>query len=765
MKKYRLIACVICALLLCTGAFGADILGEADELQIFADDTQFDTNSGLCRVSGNVKLVYGKLTLTSNEATINRETMDFSASGKVVIVSEDGGRWESPSVSGNLDTRDLKFGPYRLDSPVWYSAGEGGASEDGNSMRLNHVWVSTCELHEPHYRLSASSVKYGEDHTFTAKHVVLRFWKVPVFYFPYLWGNTDGMSGFIIRPGYSGKRGAYLRLGRLWRRSSLGEARVYVDLMSKRGVGLGAENEYKGSTKEFNTKLYGLLDQDPPETEHGYNRRFRSVDERYRINFYLRDDFSDEIALRANLDVLSDIDMLEDWFRGYYRRNNQPKSFLDLNFNDDVLDAGITLRPRVNDFYTVVESLPEYHLNLARTGIGESPFQYQTSNRFGYYTLKWRKFDRTRREMLQQYYDDLADIPGNPNDYESWRFHSQHFMYLPLQFEDIAVLTPRAGLAATYYSRSSSRKVTRDNLADLFDVDNPDRPYSRAAAVNYDANGGEVMRLAYEIGGELHTSFYSDVWNRDVDKLDIHGIQHVLEPYVNYTYMPKPSHNRDYIYYFDEIDRLERQHFIRLGLDQRLLTTRDSAKDTFIRLQTYVDFHFDRDDDTGRHPGDLGARIDFSPVRAINYWAAIVHDIGDGDIQRAETGIRFGREEELNFSVRYIYRNEHISRSAYSLGSTLVDLAGESGYLKKRFESTDIITGEIEIPLNSITSLAVNAEYDFEKSRLSEHRYEFRRRLHCWDMALGVGWDNNDFEMMIMFQLVAFPKIKMDLSM
>ena len=32
-------------------------------------------------------------------------------------------------------------------------------------------------------------------------------------------------------------------------------------------------------------------------------------------------------------------------------------------------------------------------------------------------------------------------------------------------------------------------------------------------------------------------------------------------------------------------------------------------------------------------------------------------------------------------------------------------------------------------------------------------------------MAFGVGWDNNDFEMMLMFQLVAFPKIKLDLNM
>jgi hypothetical protein len=99
------------------------------------------------------------------------------------------------------------------------------------------------------------------------------------------------------------------------------------------------------------------------------------------------------------------------------------------------------------------------------------------------------------------------------------------------------------------------------------------------------------------------------------------------------------------------------------------------------------------------------------------------------------------------------------------MGSSLVDLSGESSYLKKRFESADVIVADLFIPLNQITSLEISAEYDFDKSRLSEHRYVLRRQLHCWTMAVGVGWDNNDFEAMIMFQLTAFPKIKIDLNM
>ncbi|MBR4675581.1 MAG: LPS-assembly protein LptD [Victivallales bacterium] len=769
-KNMRLVGC-FCVVLLLLSLIGyakekdviENIVGEAEELEISADEMQQELETGLFKATGNVKLNYGKLHLTSNELSVNRETTDFKAAGNVHITSDDGSSWEAPAVSGNLEKRQLHFGPYRLDSPVWHSAGEGGTTDDQGSMKMSKVWLSTCDRHEPHYCLYASSVKYNEDKTFSAKHVMLKFGGVPVFYFPYLAGNADGTSGFIIRPGYSGKRGAYLRLGRIWHPVPNSSANLYIDLMSKRGVGLGSESEYASEKRDVETLLYGLKDSDPPETERGYNRRWNTKDERWRINAYWREKIADGLTLRANVDKLSDIDMLEDWFKSDYRRKQQPKSFVDFTYDSEVFSLGLAVRPRVNDFYTVVESLPELRLEVPRWTVPYTPIQYASSTQAGYYSLKWRKFDRERQSLIPDIY--VEGLYDDPHNYESWRLHSQHFLYLPISLWDKVTFTPRGGFAATYYSRSSRRRVTKNDLADMLEVDNPDKPYAKERVAYYDADGGEIMRMAFETGAELRSSLYGDWFAVTNDSLEINGLRHVLEPYVNYTYAPDPSHDRDHIYYFDDIDRLERQHFIRLGVDQRLLTRREQGTAPILRLQSYIDFHFDRGEESERHPGDLGNRLDFIPREDLSFWAGLVHDIGEGDIQRGEFGYRIGKEDELNFSTRYIYRNEHISRSVWSMGSSLVDISGESSYLKKRFEAADVIVADLFIPLNSITSLEVSAEYDFEKSRLSEHRYVLRRQLHCWTMAVGVGWDNNDFEAMIMFQLTAFPKIKIDLNM
>lgn len=740
-------------------------LGSPEEMTISADDVGHDVTTGMARAKGNVRIIYGKLTLTANEASINRESMDFTAVGNVIItLADNGGTWRAPAIKGNLQSRAFTFGPYRLDSPVWHSAGDKGDNDKDGNATLTHAWLSTCDLENPHYRLSASSVTYRNDKTFTARNVLFKLGPVPIFYFPILWGNTDGNSGFILRPGYSGKKGAYLRIGRTWKNGDEITTRVYTDLMSKRGVGLGIENSIDSDIRKVESLAYGLLDSDSPETEHGYNRRFRSTDERFRLQTSYCEQLAETIMLRANVDLLSDIDFLEDWFKRDFRQLGQPKSFLDLAYEGDTISAGILVRPRLNDFYTVAETLPELRLDVPRLNIDGLPIQYESHSKLGYYSMKWRNFDRKRNELIpDELYDD--QLYDDPDNYQTWRAHTQHFLYLPIHIGDAAVFTPRAGAALTYYSRSSKQKVTRDNLADIFDADNPDDPFSVAPVVNYDAHGGEVTRAAFEFGAELKTRAFSDWANWESEYLDIHGVRHVIEPYANYTFSPDPSHNRDYLYYFDDIDRLQQQHFIRLGIDQRLITKRNYSRKPFIRLQSYVDFHFDRDSDTNKHPADLGNRIDFYPRDYLNVWTALVHDIGAGDIQRAESGFRFGHEDKLNLSLRYIYRNEHISRSTYSLGTSLVDFTGESGYLKKRFESADVFVADLFIPINPLTSIQISAEYDFEQNKLSEHKYFLKRQLHCWIMGLGFGWDNDEFEALIMFQLTAFPKIKLDLNM
>lgn len=760
----------LCAVLVCSlmmvSAQELDALKNADEVRIYSESGEYDLKGDEVHLKpGTNRIEYGGATMKAREMWFNQKTTAFKARGDVLISLEDGTSWASQAIDGNLDTKELSFGSFGFDGTVWHSGGECGRNEKDGTKYLERSWLTTCDHYPPHYRMSASSITHYPDNTFTAKNIILKLGPVPIFYFPYAWGTTDNSAGLIVKPGYSGKRGAYLRLGRIWKLAEdAGETSTYVDLMSKRGIALGHNTEYTKGNHNTTLDLYGILDSDPPETEDGFNRRFEEEHNRYRAHWYYRYNYSQQSSLRLNIDLMSDIDMLEDWFRRDYRTIRQSKSYLDWTTDAERYAFAITFRPRLNDFYTVVETLPEIRFDLHRQHVFSTPFQYQSSTSLGYYSMKWRNFDRLRQDLLTP--DEYnGEVHQDPSDYAAFRWDTVHFLYLPLTLGDIGEFIPRAGIRATYYNASSRAKVSREDLADMIEVDDPDNVYTDLGTRRYDRKGGEVLRLAYEFGAEWKSRLYSDWADWNLDVLGAKGLRHVIQPYVNYTYAPDPSHDCDTLYFFDEIDRLERQHFIRLGVEQLFQTRFDGRVATIARLQNYVDFHFDRGDESDRHPGDFGTRLDIYPDERFMAWAMLLHDMGEGDIQRGEIGFRLGEKESFNMSARYVYRNEHMSRSVYSMGSTLVDLTGESSYLKKYFETADTVQVNVFCPINSKTSFEFEAEYDFDESTLSEHRYILNRRLHCWDVAFGVGWDNGEFEAMVLFRLVAFPKIKVDLNL
>ena len=735
-------------------SFAAVLLAqEAPQLTISADQFSRSLDGQVTTASGQVEVNYGATRLVCEDATVRATD------------PPDG--WQATDDFADLlQYTNISFGKFHLTSPVWSIGGESGAVAPGEDAHFAQAFMTTCDHEEPHYAIYAKQIDYHpEDRTFTAHHVTLRFFDVPILYLPVLYGSTENSTGIIIRPGYSGKRGAYLRLGRAWQHGRDGSTQLFTDLMTKRGLALGEETRYQTDRRTIDTDLYALHDKRTSETEHGWDRRFKSRDDRFRVHAYWREQFDENWSLRLNLDYLSDISMLDDWFRHDWRHWGQPKSYASLDYQNAWLQGTLDFRPRINTFYTVSEKLPELRLEVPRVAPAEAlPLIYSSSNTAGFYSMKWRNNERPRSTWLDPL-EFNPELYGDPNDYSAFRADTLHTLQLPIDLGEAFTLTPRASFRATAYSRTSRRGLSEEELANLVDADNPDKPRNFATVSNYDRRGGSRTRFAYELGVEGRTKLLSEWSDAKVEWLGIDGLQHVVEPYFNYTWSPTPTVKREHLYFFDETDRLEYQNFLRLGLDQHWRTREASgASRTLLSLESYLDIHHREGEYSGRHWGDWGNRLTFQPRNDLRLWSTALYDIGEGQIHRGEVGVRYGREDDWSFSGRYIYRNDHLSRSAYSMGSTLADFTGESGYLKKHFETADTISGTLNIPLNSRTSFEIHAEYDFEHDRMVEHTYTLTRQLHCWTFVGGFGWDYNDFEIMLMLRLTAFPNVKLGVN-
>jgi lipopolysaccharide assembly outer membrane protein LptD (OstA) len=728
-------------------------------IEITASDYTFSPETGQGHGEGNVRVRYQDVALDADVVDVNFKTRDVSAKGNILL-KRGPFEWRGPQVAGNIGTKQFAFGTFDVRTGVWYGKGSAGSHLSDGTAQLDHTNITTCNLPSPHYSVQASRVLYYPDGKFRAYNTVYRVGSVPIFYWPVLFGDSKAEVGSIsIRPGYSSDWGAYLLLGRTWQVSKEVETTARLDLRSKNGVALGNDTEIRTTYSQTDLGLYGMYDLDTPETTSGYNRRFKAADWRYRANLYHRQELDQRLTLRANVDALSDIDMLEDWYRREYARDPQPRTFADVAYDAQRFSLSLGASPRLNDFYTVVEKLPELRLEMPRQKLVNAwPLLYQSSTTAGGYRMNWRDFDLARLPLT------LTD----PEDYDSLRLDTLHLLYLPISLADRIQVVPRAGVRLTSYTDSSQTAIEPADLEALYQVDDPYRWHTNTAILkNYDDRGGSLTRVAGELGLEASTKFHRLWPDLTNETLRIEGLRHILQPYVNYTFAPDPSEDREHLYFFDEIDRLTAQNFVRVGLDQRLQTRRNQRIYTLARVQSYADFHFDHADHNNQGYdglGDFGNRIEFTPHDALKTWVTLVTDLDQMDIRRAETGLQVGRKDGIRFSLAYIYRDSYYPQSTYSMGSTLVDLTGEHGYLVRNFGATQTAVGEVWFPISEKWSGRVRLEYDLEETELARQVYELIRDMHCWVGSLAFSEDNGDYRIMLMLYLKAYPNIKVDVG-
>lgn len=729
-------------------------------IEIRADDYQYQPDTGRAVGKGHVTLSYKDTVITADQVEADVNAKSVVATGHVVL-KRGIFTWEGDEVKGNLETKQFSVGTFKARSGELYGTGKSG-SHDGKTGQtlLKDLNFSTCSyVDDPHYSVHASRMTHYADGSFTARNAIIKVGSVPIFWLPYMWGQAGKAGGVEIKPGYSSRWGAYLLFAKTWRINQYVDTKMRVDVRTKNGLALGNETRIITDATYTNLMVYGMHDENPPETEPGYNRRFETEDNRYRARGYHRSTFLDDqnLNLRLRVDKFSDIDMLEDWFRKEYHNDPQPKSFADVTLDSDRFSLALSARARLNDFYTEADELPKLKLDMPRQRLGNTGFYYQGETSIADMHMNWRDFDKDRLHPI-------TNLPlQDPEDYDAVRFDTVQMFYHPLQLADLVALVPRAGARLTWYSKSSKDKITTDDLENMALADDPDNDDFPVDVKNYDDDGDSLLRLAGELGFEVTSKFYRTWAKYENRRWDIDGLRHVVQPYLNYTYVTDPTEEREHLYFFDEIDRMIEQNFVRLGLKQRWETRRSNRIYTLASLENYADFHFHAEDDF-EHPGDFGTKFTFNPKRTLEFWGNMLVDMGDAQVTRFSLGTGIGDRKICRVDVGYLYRNDYTSRTVYSMGSTLTDIAGDAA-IAHHYTESHYATVQFTFPMWWQMDALVRYEYDLFEHRLARQAYEVQRDLHCWRGALRFEEDDGDFAIMLMLYLKAYPGFHIDTSL
>ena len=725
------------------------------ELEVQADSYEFEPDSGRAVGSGDVELHYGQLYVRADHVEVDTRSGAFRARGNIEV-QRGVFVWQGDKLSGNYRTAELDFGSYEAALGEVFFRGESGRRSPDGRVSFGPVTLSTCEYlaSDPphaHYTLSADRVVYYPNGLFKAYDVWYKLGGLPVFYLPVVWSDTKsgGAGGVEISPGYDSEWGPYILTSKSWPLGANGETTMMLDLRANNGVAVGNETLLRAPGRETFLHVYGMDDQDPPETTAGFNRRFEVEDQRYRLKLSHRQSFSRRLDFRLQLEAMSDIDMLEDWYEDEYDRLQQSTSFADLTYSGDNFDLSLRARPRVNDFYSVVERLPELRLSIPRHPAGVAGILYEADMSAAHLEMKWRDFDRPRGPGLL-----------DPEDYETWRVDMLHMVYRPFRLGALGQLIPRAGLRLTYYDNSSDTALTPDDLSALHEADDPNRSTGGPAIVNYDEDGGSRTRVVGEVGLEWRQKF-TRIWPElHSQKWGIDGLRHVVEPYANYTYIPEPSEEREHLYFFDHIDRITEQNMVRVGVKQRWQTRRNRRIYTLASLDSYADFHFEAEDER-EHAGDLGIDAELSPQAGVSLKAYLLGDMGEGSLNRATVALRVGDPDVWESELGYSFQNDYTSHTLLSMGSTF-DNHYAQRWLSRRFLKSNYLRWINRFRITDRMDGRVHLEYDADADELALQSYEIIRDLHCWMGSLGVQEEEGDIRLMLMFYLKAYPEVRIE---
>ncbi|MBR1951786.1 MAG: LPS-assembly protein LptD [Lentisphaeria bacterium] len=772
-----------------------------NDMELVADQAVINTENQDIEAAGHVRLLrwHSRVEVMTPEelarlrkagnvvAEIQNVKGDIFGGRKLQVkVTIPGESLYASRISGNLGSGYFRMDDFSLRSGMTVCRAKSAERRPDGVIEAKDAEVSSCsflEHNNAHHSITAakiiltpretefytsdSIVKRPGDYEVSLVNGAVRIAGIPVFWLPVLYKPEDfSLNLFSLRVGKSGDWGFYALMSKTFHLSDYPgmKVRLHGDYYANRGFGFGLSGKIVSDQSRTDFFAYGLHDIRPYDSDDYDDYRLRVPHSRYDFRISNITHITPRLDFRGAFEYSSDLYFVRDFFSIRYNANPHPATFAALEQQFDHFSASVYYRPRTNDFYTVSERLPEVRLDIPRQEIFGTNIYYQGDMQASHNSMQWIKFDYDKivREDAEGNLRETL-IKNKLKNYSAARFDTTHFLYFPIRLDWLTIV-PRAGFKLTAYSDTSENAVSSNDLLQMFMAADPEN-ISNLRINNYDSDGESKVRTVGELGVEASTKIHRTWSNIRIPAMKVDGLRHILRPYLNYTYLDNPSVSRNHLLYFDDLDRIEKQHFIRVGMENRL-QTRDSDRSlrNIVSMENYFDFYFDTRDGYGNvekfnRLGNFCTVLTASPLKGLTFSTSFNIDLGDNNgkipeadrrghaagrpglnakwLNRWDATLSYEIMEDVTVNLSYLYKRPYSSRSAYSMGSTLHQFDA-GGYFDKYFDDHDeIISAGITMPLSSDRRLkgAVKCSYDIQDGSYTAIDFMLVKTFHCWELA------------------------------
>lgn len=695
-------------------------VASADLIDVSSMDGQgqveFDQATRNFSASKGVVVKFHESTLTAKRVQLDQENHRVLAEGDVIIHYTDKAGlvriWRGAKARFDYVAKTVEADDFRLGQPPLFVAGQHLQGGQTNSVQIaTGALLTTDDLAKPGYYIKAHSLTITDGKTFTAKEATLYLGGVPVMYFPTYSRSLERHPNFwTATPGYRSLYGPFLLSSYHYFWNTNVETALNLDWRQKRGVGVGPEINYDlGQWGQGRAEFYYTRDDNAGTNSLGQplpvNRHFTTFT--HQLEPW------ENFSAKAVVHEQGDPQVIHDFYEHDYRRDTQPKSFFEAsqfwkNFSLDVL-----AQPQVNDFFRTVERLPDVKLTGLRQQIGETPVYYDTENSLAY--LRYR--------------NGLVG-GGVTTNYAAFRADSFHQLVLPETFFGWLNFTPRIGGRFTHYGTTERLKAITS----------------------------ERDRWVVNTGAELNFKA-SQVWpGVKNDFFEVSGLRHIIEPSINYAYVPRPDRQPNELPQFDSelpsqrllpleftdynsIDSVDSQNTLRLGLRNKLQTKRSGQIENLFNWSVCTDWRLRPNAGQTTFP-DLYSDFDFSPRHWLSLNSQIRYDINGRDWREANHRLTLLPNDTWNWTLGHRYLKD--DPATYGPGNNLFS---SSFYYR----------------VNEDWGFRFSHYFEARDGVLEEQYYTVYRDLRSWTTALTLRLRDSrqareDWAIVLTFQLKAFPR-------
>lgn len=663
---------------------------------------------------------YQAMELVANQVALSEATGDIIADGNVRLQNA-GQYWVGEHLEYNYKTGQIKGENFRAGFPPFFAGGLSlGGNLNAQDYEANETFFTSDDIEEPAFRVKAKQFRVIGGKRIEAKNASVVIGDKTAMVLPvYKRDLEKHQTYWRVTPGYRSFFGPFLLTSYHFPIGTNVIGGVKLDAYAKRGFGVGPDFAWDLHRWGKGGFQYYYINDNEPRTDP-FDEPIRQ--DRHRISF------SHQATLRTNLTAKlmvreqSDPYVIRDFFETEYRNNTQPRSFLELNQLWSNWSLDLIAQPQLNEFYETVERLPDIRLSGIRQQIGETPLFYESESSVAY--LRWQPGLEPFR-------------PGMPGatDYSAMRADSFHQILWPQNYFGWLNFTPRVGGRITQYGETDGYGTTFD----------------------------ESTRFVFNTGAETSAKA-SRVWRGAESKFwDVKELRHIIEPSLNYVFVPSPNYTPNELPQFDReipslrllpieypdynaIDSIDSQNVLRLGLRNKLQTKREEGIQNLAHWAVYTDWRLNPRPDQSTF-SDIYSDLDLRPRSWLGLSSETRFAVDTREFNGSHHTVTIAPNDTWSWRVGHRYFRGGPEFGPDSDNNTLYS----SLYLK----------------FNENWATRITHHFEGRDGTLEEQYYTIYRDFRSWTGALTFRVReyrerSDDFTVAFTFQLKTFPRFRLN---